>query len=152
MSDFDDEHFLGLLSIYALTADRSRELLVLLEDADGIEAYEWYEKFAISDYSESFALNTLGKANGTAGDSLSHHFGQKFSSFDQYYGPDSSRNCAKIYHSAWWFSSPCHQSNLGGNYGNNTLGMGINWMTFRSHEHSLKLAAMMIRPRPGYRQ
>ncbi|KAH8376951.1 hypothetical protein KR093_002331, partial [Drosophila rubida] len=50
----------------------------------------------------------MGKANGTAGDSLSHHFGQKFSTYDNYRGPNADRNCAEIYRSAWWFSDHCH--------------------------------------------
>ncbi|KAH8293128.1 hypothetical protein KR044_005538, partial [Drosophila immigrans] len=66
----DGEFFLGLDKIHALTAEVTQELLVVLEDFEGIKVFEKYEKFAIGDEDEDYALYMLGKANGTAGDSL----------------------------------------------------------------------------------
>ncbi|KAM8717982.1 hypothetical protein ACLKA7_004654 [Drosophila subpalustris] len=144
--DLDGESFLGLRNIHDLTSERSQELLVLLEDADGVESYETYEKFAISSERQIFALNTLGKANGTAGDSLSYHHTHKFSTYD-WNNAGKEKNCAEKCTGGWWYSDPCHKSNLAGKYGDNTFGKGINWNTFRGFENSLKRAVMMIRPR-----
>ncbi|XP_034473328.1 ficolin-2-like [Drosophila innubila] len=59
--------FLGLDKIHALTAGRSQELLVVLEDFKGKEAFEKYEEFAIGNEHQQYVLLTLGKASGTAG-------------------------------------------------------------------------------------
>ncbi|KAL7740842.1 hypothetical protein ACLKA6_013689 [Drosophila palustris] len=143
--NLDSEFFLGLDKIHALTAEESQELLVLLEDFEGDVRYETYERFGISDEEEQYALNTLGKASGTAGDSLSYHHTMKFATFDRDNDPDS-RNCAEKYTGAWWYND-CHYSNLAGKYNDNTASKGINWKEFRGWEYSLKRAVMMIRPR-----
>lgn len=101
------EFFLGLDKIHAMTADQSQELLVVLEDFEGQKKYENYDRFAIGDELESYTLHTLGKASGTAGDSLSFHHGHKFSTFDRDNDPDVDRNCAVLYTGAWWYKS-CH--------------------------------------------
>lgn len=38
-------------------------------------------------------------------------------------------------------------SHLTGKYGDNALGMGVNWYDFNGNEYSHKRAVMMIRPR-----
>ncbi|KAH8262885.1 hypothetical protein KR044_001315, partial [Drosophila immigrans] len=81
--DLDGEFFLGLDKIHALTADFSQELLVVLEDFEGNEVFEKYDKFAIGDEDDDYALHTLGMASGTAGDSLRMNHRQKFSTFDR---------------------------------------------------------------------
>ncbi|KAL7742342.1 hypothetical protein ACLKA6_018978 [Drosophila palustris] len=81
--DLNGEFFLGLDKIHALTAVFSQELLVVLEDFEGDERYETYDEFAIDDEVEHYKLHKLGKASGTAGDSLSYHQGQKFTTFDK---------------------------------------------------------------------
>ncbi|KAH8393813.1 hypothetical protein KR215_000622 [Drosophila sulfurigaster] len=48
----------------------------------------------------------MGKATGTAGDSLTHHRNHKFSTFDRDNDDDPS-NCAQIYTGAWWHVG-CH--------------------------------------------
>ena len=40
---------------------------------------------------------------GNAFDSLSYHRGQPFSIRDQDNDMDDSRNCARLYHGAWWY-------------------------------------------------
>ncbi|XP_034472591.1 techylectin-5B-like [Drosophila innubila] len=143
--DLDGEFFLGLDKIHALTAERSQELLVLLEDFEGVEKWETYEKFAIGNEDELYALHTLGRSNGTAGDSLKRQHTTKFSTHDR----DNDRwtkNCAEAYNGGWWYES-CHDSKLTGIYKDKTHGKGINWKEFRGWEYSLKKAVMMIRPR-----
>lgn len=143
--DLDGEFFLGLNKIHALTAEYSQELLVILEDKEGIEAFEKYERFAIGDEDERYSLNTLGKASGTAGDSLRRHQFLQFSTFD-HPNDRSPANCAVNRFGAWWYDD-CSDSNLAGKYNNNTFGKGVVWDRFRGDEYSLKTAIMMIRPR-----
>ncbi|KAH8403213.1 hypothetical protein KR222_007808, partial [Zaprionus bogoriensis] len=86
--DLDGEFFLGLDKLHALTAERSQELLVLLEDFEGDVRYQTYEKFAIGDEEESYVLHTLGKSSGTAGDSLTSHHTMKFTTADRHNDPN----------------------------------------------------------------
>lgn len=103
----DGEFFLGLDKLHALTGERSQELLVLLEDFEGQVKQEIYEKFAIGNEQEMFALNTLGSPSGTAGDSLKLHHGMKFSTFDHDNDRDSNRHCAELFTGGWWYNA-CH--------------------------------------------
>ncbi|XP_034487328.1 ficolin-1-like [Drosophila innubila] len=141
--DLDGEFFLGLDKIHELTAEYSQELLVVVEDFEGNEAFETYEKFAIGNEEELYALHTLGKANGSAGDSLRKHHTMKFTTFDRDNDSDQ-KSCAVDDNNAWWYYSGCYNSNLTGKYKDKS-GYGVDWITFRSY--SLKKAAMMIRPR-----
>ncbi|KAL7740763.1 hypothetical protein ACLKA6_012377 [Drosophila palustris] len=143
--DLDGEFFLGLDKIHALTAEYSQELLVVLEDFEGTEKFEKYEKFAIGDEDEQFALHTLGKASGTAADSLSYHHTMKFSTFDRDNDRDKT-NCAERFTGAWWYNT-CHYSNLAGKYKDNNHAKGVNWYHLRGYEYSFKRAVMMVRPR-----
>jgi len=104
--DLGGEFFLGLDNIHALTAVYSQELIVILEDFDGVETFETYEKFSIGDEDQQYELQTLGKANGTAGDSLRIHRGMKFSTFDRDNSP-VRKNCAEKSKGAWWYRY-CH--------------------------------------------
>ncbi|KAL7740826.1 hypothetical protein ACLKA6_013676 [Drosophila palustris] len=142
--DLNGEFFLGLDKIHALTADRNQELLVILEDFDGDERYETYDAFAIGNEDRLYELHTLGKANGTAGDSLSRHLHMNFSTFD--HGGRSGRKCAVDFTGAWWYNN-CHVSHLTGKYNNDAFGQGVNWEAFRGFSYSLKKATMMIRPK-----
>jgi len=103
--NLDGEFFLGLDKIHALTADYSQELLVVLEDFNGTQAFETYDRFGITDEKEQYALNTLGEANGTAGDSLSSHKNMKFSTFDRDNDLREKENCAILNIGAWWYNN-----------------------------------------------
>ncbi|KAM8718061.1 hypothetical protein ACLKA7_004721 [Drosophila subpalustris] len=143
--DLDGEFFLGLDKIHALTAERNHELLVLLEDNDGDEAFEMYDAFAIGDEEEQYILHKVGNASGTAGDSLGWHRGKKFSTYDR--DNDIGKgNCAVARTGGWWYGN-CHHCKLTGTYDDNTKGMGIIWRDFRDSTISLKTAVMMIRPK-----
>ncbi|XP_034473667.1 ficolin-2-like [Drosophila innubila] len=142
----DGEFFMGLDKIHAMTAERSQELLVLLEDFEGNQRYEMYDRFAIGGEDESYLLHTLGKASGTAGDSLFWHEGMKFTTFDRDNDAWKEGNCAELRTAAWWYNN-CHTSHLTGKYNDTTHGKGIIWFRFHNHDYSLKKAQMMIRPR-----
>ncbi|XP_034481293.1 microfibril-associated glycoprotein 4-like isoform X3 [Drosophila innubila] len=147
--NLNGEFFIGLDKIHEITAERSQELLFLLEDFEGDKAFEKYDKFAIGNESQQYQLHTLGKASGTAGDSFHWHRGSKFSTFDRHNDGYSFIQCAILRNGAWWYRSDgfCQFCKLTGTYGNNDYDKGVNWDTFRGSEYSLKKAVMMIRPR-----
>jgi len=105
--DLDGDFFLGLDKIHAITADRRQELLVILEDFEGDNRFETYDDFAIGNEGQQYELHTLGKASGTAGDSLEYHRGAKFSTFDRDNYEWDKVNCAERSTGAWWYKS-CH--------------------------------------------
>lgn len=104
--DLDGEFFLGLDKIHALTAEYSQEMLVVFEDFEGKETFEVYDKFAIGDEDEQYALHTLGAAHGTAGDSLRRQHGMRFSTYDRD-NDIHEKNCAVLFTGAWWYKD-CH--------------------------------------------
>ncbi|KAL7742371.1 hypothetical protein ACLKA6_019007 [Drosophila palustris] len=129
-----------------MTAERRQELLVLLEDFEGDQRYETYDEFAIGNEDQQYELHTLGKANGTAGDSLSYHRGMKFTTFDKDNDKWDEGNCAIEGTGAWWYEE-CYQSQLTGTYKDNDFGKSVIWYHFRGSISPLKTAIMMIRPK-----
>lgn len=102
--DLQGEFFLGLDKLHAITNDEPQELLVLLADFRDNVAYERYDKFGIGDEHARYKLHTLGKASGTAGDSLSYHHGMPFSTFDRVHSGHTSSHCARRLHGAYWYN------------------------------------------------
>ncbi|KAI8042045.1 ryncolin-2-like [Drosophila gunungcola] len=142
----ENEFFLGLDKLHAITSSQTQELLVLLEDNEGDRRYQIYDNFRIGSEQDGFALESLGNTSGNAGDAMATHLGQKFTTKDRDNDKHGTVNCATNYSSAWWYNA-CHHSNLAGKYGDNTHGKGINWYQFKGHTYSLKHAQMMIRPK-----
>ncbi|XP_065369378.1 fibrinogen C domain-containing protein 1-like [Calliphora vicina] len=144
--DIDGEFFIGLHKLYALTNNNGpQELIVEMEDVNEKMAYAKYDAFAIANASEMYKLKKLGRYSGTAGDSLQHSVGFKFTTKDRD-NDGHSNNCAVMFIGAWWYNA-CHVSNLNGHYGDNEFGKGVNWKTFSTYTASLKYAKMMIRRR-----
>ncbi|EAA00222.4 microfibril-associated glycoprotein 4-like [Anopheles arabiensis] len=140
------EHWLGLDKLHAIVSTRQHELLIVLEDFDGVVAYAHYDDFKIGNESEKYVIKSVGQYSGTAGDSFSPHKDEAFSTHDQ----DNDKhktNCAEWVRGAWWFYK-CHQSHLNGEYlrGKIDKQEGIMWLRFRGSYYSLKSTKMMVRP------
>jgi ficolin len=91
-------------------------------------------------------LTLLTFFSGTAGDSFTSHRGSAFATKDA----DNGHNCAKTFKGAWWYKG-CHTSNLNGLYhhgAHKSHADGINWVTWKGHNYSLKSTSMKIRRRP----
>lgn len=147
----DGEYWLGLQNLHLLTLKQKYELRVDLEDFENNTAYAKYADFsiapnAISAEEDGYSLYVAGFEDGGAGDSLSYHSGQKFSTFDR----DQDlflQNCAALSSGAFWFRS-CHFANLNGFYlGGPHLSYanGINWAQWKGFYYSLKRTEMKIR-------
>uniref|UniRef100_G3U7Q2 Microfibril associated protein 4 n=1 Tax=Loxodonta africana TaxID=9785 RepID=G3U7Q2_LOXAF len=141
----------GLENLHLLTLKQKYELRVDLEDFENNTAFAKYLEFSISPNAVSaeedgYTLYVAGFEDGGAGDSLSYHSGQKFSTFDR----DQDlfvQNCAALSSGAFWFRS-CHFANLNGFYlGGSHLSYanGINWAQWKGFYYSLKRTEMKIR-------
>ncbi|XP_061394541.1 ficolin-1-like [Musca vetustissima] len=142
------EFFIGLEKLHRLTNSRPYDLLIVLEDWEGDRRYAKYDTFIVGSETEKYSLKSLGAYSGSAGDAMSAHLGQKFSTYDQ--DNDAyEKGCANEFTGAWWYNK-CHQSNLNGRYLKGTTkeyAQGVNWYQFKGHHYSLKFVEMTIRPR-----
>ncbi|XP_049302344.1 ryncolin-2-like isoform X3 [Bactrocera dorsalis] len=148
--DLNANFFLGLDKIHALTNSRSHDLWFQLEDFENEKRVAKYDYFAIGNAQDKYKLIALGQYSGTASDSFSYHFGQKFSTKDND-NDKSSENCAVYCKGAWWYRS-CHESHLnglylGGEYPKSQEGEGVTWESWRGEYYSLKYVHMAIRPK-----
>ncbi|XP_019636875.1 PREDICTED: microfibril-associated glycoprotein 4-like [Branchiostoma belcheri] len=153
--DSSGEYWLGLETIYRITAQNTYELYIELEDWSGNVKFARYSSFSVGP-GDDHTLS-VGGYSGTAGDGfyLSHsshtNNGMKFST--RWHDQDtSSGSMAELYGGGWWYGSWSH-SDLNGPYFrdtdgfNNNNGRGVFWYPFNNKEYySLKKTKMMIRP------
>ncbi|XP_026207146.1 microfibril-associated glycoprotein 4-like isoform X2 [Anabas testudineus] len=142
------EYWLGLENIYHLTSERKYELLVDMQDFDGRKVYARYTSFSVGPESDGYRLQVSGFLNGGAGDALTYHNRQRFSTFDR--DQDSSGvNCARYHLGAFWYNA-CHYANPNGVYrwgaDGTFFAIGVEWVQWRGHYYSLKSISMKIRP------
>jgi hypothetical protein len=140
-------YFLGLETAYQLTSDRPATLRVELEDFDGETRYAEYSYFRLESETLGYRLFVDGYS-GDAGDALSYHNGQRFSTHDQDHDLHPE-NCAKIFNGAWWYKR-CVVSCLTGEYiaGGHHADkphQGIYWRYWRGENYSYKRAEMKLR-------
>ncbi|XP_053661356.1 ficolin-1-A [Anopheles marshallii] len=142
--DVRREHWLGLDKLKSILDTERHELLIVMEDFEGVTAFAKYDNFRIGNESEKYALQALGTYTGIVGDSFSSQLRSNFSTPDQ----DNAGKCANVFKSGGWHSN-CYQSNLNGMYlkgGKQNTNKGIHWYFFRGYQYSLKATKMMVRP------
>ncbi|XP_037547470.1 microfibril-associated glycoprotein 4-like [Nematolebias whitei] len=140
------EYWLGLETMHLLTQVKNYELRVDMEDFDGQKVFAHYAAFSVGPESEGYKLNLGTFVKGAAGDSLSLHNGQKFTTTDKDQDTHPS-NCARLAYGAFWYAA-CFGANPNGIYtwGPSPQAAGVQWNTFRGLEQSLKTITMKIRP------
>ncbi|KAM7343182.1 tenascin-R-like [Cochliomyia hominivorax] len=142
----EGEFFIGLDILHVMTNfNGPQELLIIMRDTNETK-YAKYDNFVVGGKKDFYTLFHLGAYSGDAGDSLRNQLKQKFTTKDRDNDKAPDYNCAQHYTGAWWHNY-CHESNLNGKYGDNTVGRGINWLTFRGWQHSIPYVTMMIRRR-----
>ena len=154
--DLTGNFWLGLEKIKRLTQycgsiDGSTELYIGLEDHFGLTTFAHYRKFKLGTELEKYMIIVNGY-NGTAGDSLSSHSGENFSTLDQD-NDVSDRHCARDFRGGWWYNENCYDSNLNGKYYTADQNIqharskdGIVWQTWRQDTYSLKSVIIAIKP------
>jgi len=116
-----------------------------LEDNHGNTAFAEYDSFTVASERAKYQLS-LGRYSGTAGDALSYHRGQAFTTKDRDNDLRSSANCAVTYTGAWWYKY-CYYSNLNGRYLNGkNSDQGMSWYQWKNRNFSVKRSEMKIRP------
>ncbi|XP_077978076.1 fibrinogen-like protein 1 [Glandiceps talaboti] len=147
--DVNGEYWVGNENLHKLTTQSKYMLRVEFEDWEGNHLVAEYDGFRIDNEYFSYKLN-IGKYNGTAGDSMSYHNNQKFSTPDMDNDSSEPTHCAKSYISGWWFNN-CFHSNLNGYYhqsndlSNAAIG-GVSWYTLKeTNMYSLKAVTMKVR-------
>ncbi|XP_049915453.1 microfibril-associated glycoprotein 4-like isoform X1 [Epinephelus moara] len=143
------EYWLGLENLFSLTLRKKYELLVDMEDFDGNKVFARYSLFSVDPESYGYMLHVSGFTDGGAGDSLSYHNGQKFSTFDRDQDALEGGSCARTYLGAFWYNN-CHSANPNGVYrwgADGTLfAVGVEWFHWKGYDYSLKAISMKIRP------
>ena len=144
--DINGEHWLGNTALHAITSQGSYELRVELGDFNGNTSYAKYRHFEITDFKDSYRLWVSGYS-GDAGDSLTNHNTQVFSTYDN---DATVKNCSTLSSGAWWYKG-CHASNLNGLYLHGTynesyLYKSINWFSWdNTYQYPLKTTEMKVR-------
>lgn len=141
------EFWLGNDNIHALTAQGTNELRVDLVDFEGNRQFAKFTSFKMAGEAEKYKLVLGAFVEGSAGDSLTSHNNNAFSTKDR----DNDRvaeNCAVQYQGAWWYYD-CHVSNLNGRYlggSHESFANGINWNSGKGYNYSYKVSEMKVRP------
>ena len=101
----DQNFWLGLETIRALSQNGDQELRIELEDFEGNKKYAKYSNFSISNASDFYRLSIGGYSeNSTVGDDMiTFHNGMQFTTKDKDNDKWSS-NCAVRYPGGWWVS------------------------------------------------
>ena len=121
------EYWMGLDNIHCMTHTfPGTKLRVELGDWEGNYYYAEYSQFVVGDSSTNYRMN-VSVYSGNAGDRLSFHNGQMFTTYDQ----DHDRwsvNCAVLYRGGWWYKD-CLGVNPNGKYliGGVKDATGVTW-------------------------
>ncbi|XP_067259529.1 microfibril-associated glycoprotein 4-like [Chanodichthys erythropterus] len=145
----EGEYWLGLENMYQLTRNRKYMLRVDLEDFTGRKGFAQYSSFSVGPETEGYKLDVSGFTDGGAGDSLSYHNGQKFTTFDKDQDPYDG-NCAKQFLGAFWYAVGCHHTNPNGVYlwgeDNTHHAIGDVWYNWKkSFSVGMKFISMKIK-------
>ncbi|KAG0728594.1 Ficolin-2 [Chionoecetes opilio] len=146
--DIEAEFWMGLGLLHVLTSTTLQELRIDLADNEGEERWAKYGVFSVGSDEAKYRLS-VERYSGDAGDAMTYHHGQSFSTHDQDNDAHNTANCAERYRGAWWYKD-CTQSNLNGyqHQGNYSASYseGITWQQWRGWKYSLSRTSMMIRP------
>ncbi|XP_059409098.1 microfibril-associated glycoprotein 4-like [Carassius carassius] len=136
---------LWLENMYQLTSNRTYMLRVDLEDFTGRKGFALYSSFSVGPEADGYKLQVSGFKDGEAGDSMTSHNGQKFTTFDR----DQDTYEKKLYLGAFWYNN-CQDANPNGVYlwgDDPTLfAVGNVWYTWKNnYSVAMKSISMKIR-------
>ena len=141
--NLEGEHWLGLDNMYLLTHQSSNppQLRVDLADWAGNTGFAKYDQFSVGDEDSDYTLSVSGyQSASTAGDSLTYHNGQRFSTPDRDNDVHTLGGHCAMGSGSWWHAS-CYHSLLTGRY------RQVYWnIDEKRVGFSIRFADMMIRP------
>ncbi|CAH1271023.1 FCN1 [Branchiostoma lanceolatum] len=145
--DLNGEFWLGNEKLSQITDAKSYSLKVSLENWSSGTVYADYDSFYVEKEVAKYRMH-IGSYTGTAGNSLNHHDGKQFSTYDQD-NDDDTAHCALSHGRGGWWYGRCDEANLNAPYklgggGNNAV--GIEWEAWTGHAYSIKSSVMKIRP------
>ncbi|GIY03325.1 techylectin-5A [Caerostris darwini] len=136
------DFWIGNDVIYALTNQASYTVRFEMQHSNSTKAYALYDEFWIDNEDQKYRLHISGYS-GTAGDSMSNHDRENFST------QDSGYYCAVNRRSGWWFHN-CLNANLNGIYRNGKYTAsyqdGMEWESFGGSYNSMVSSEIKIRP------
>ena len=149
--NLEGEHWLGLDNMYLLTHQSSDppQLRVDLADWEGNTSFAKYDQFSVGAEDSDYTLSVSGYQSASpAGDSLTYHNGQRFSTPDR----DNDAwdgHCTVFLHGPWWHRS-CNWSLLTGKSytsgePSSSTPNDMKWGSWKGL-YSLRVAEMKIRP------
>uniref|UniRef100_H2Z1G0 Fibrinogen C-terminal domain-containing protein n=1 Tax=Ciona savignyi TaxID=51511 RepID=H2Z1G0_CIOSA len=143
--NLNNEFWLGLENLHALTRMEGYELRVELEDCANIRKFAKFSSFSIGSLEQRYTLTVSGYS-GNAGDALAYHNGRPFTTKDVDNDSYGGGNCAESNRGAWWYGH-CYKANLNGLYLNcqTTSYQASSWFTFHNYKYSLKFIEMKLR-------
>ncbi|KAH9494705.1 hypothetical protein Btru_017645 [Bulinus truncatus] len=136
------EFYLGNEFIHQLTSKRHYEKRVDFR-INSTNYFASYSQFKIFGEPEKYRLQISGYFGNATDNLTSDHNNQKFSTFDNDNDNDN-KNCAQVYSGAWWYNG-CHQSNLNGQWGSKTSGVGMNWFQLTTNYDTVSYSEMKFR-------
>jgi len=152
--NFNENFWLGLDKIKRITDMGTYELYIGLENfytTGEKTAWSKYATFSLGSAASYYPL-TIGThdTTSTAGDSLSFHNGEAFSTKDKDNDSHQAEHCSQTYKGGWWYKN-CHDSNLNGKWYDNgvladpSVNDGIIWEDWISDTYSLKTSVIAVR-------
>ena len=123
------------------------QVLFDLNSAGGDKAYVHYKTFKIADESNLYRLTIGDYQTSAAGDGMSEHNNQPFSSKDRD-NDLSSSDCANMLKGGWWYKA-CATVSLTGKYDESSASSNkIKWETWTNNA-VLSRVEMKIRSKSG---
>ena len=154
--EFNENFWLGLQKIKDITDydGATYELYIGMESFHPTDKarFSLYDSFSLGTETAKYSLDigALDSASD-AGNSLTDHDGEKFSTPDQDNDSHTTKHCADDFNSGWWYHN-CHDSHLNGEWyadgvlPNTSVPDGLIWETWRGDTESLKTTVMAVRP------
>ncbi|XP_053663749.1 angiopoietin-related protein 1-like [Anopheles marshallii] len=143
--NLDGEFWLGLERISTMVNNgRQWEIMFWLKNFQGLVQYSKFTKFSLGNATELYILKQTGPYAGNAGDSITRHVGNKFTTYDRDNDP-APYNCAKKHRGGWWYHNTCISSNLNGVYGYTASDQSNRWDTMKPQGYGLQASRIMIR-------
>ncbi|XP_066525554.1 angiopoietin-related protein 5-like [Hoplias malabaricus] len=160
----NNDHWLGLYKISALTNEKNRSMTLRVDlfDFEGGSAFAEYQHFKVGDEASAYKLS-VGEYSGNAGDAIRGAYsgidqnGYGFSTSDRdndgcspcIFGDIALNDCSAHEGGGWWFSR-CGSADLNGEWHpkNNNKGWasGLHWLTWKAPEpYSAKATRMMVK-------